>query len=88
VLILLGNMAYGLMLAWVCARTAALGAVQGLRTGLVIGLGVYASMVLMFYAFMNWYTGPLVGVVDVAANTLWSGIMGLVAGAVLLGRKG
>lgn len=87
-LVLVGNVAWGLMLAWVCARTAALGAVPGMVTGAVIGLGVYTSVALMYYAFMNWYHGPLVAVVDVLANTVWTGAMGLVAGAVLAGRKG
>lgn len=87
-LVLLGNLAWGLMLAWVCARTAAQGAMAGMVTGAVLGLGVYTSFALMFYAFMNWYMGPAVAVVDVLANTVWTAAMGLVAGALLARGKG
>jgi hypothetical protein len=86
VLVFAGNLLYGLMLAWVVARGTARGAMDGLLAGTVVGLGVYASMAIMFYAFMNWYTGVEVAVVDVVANTIWSALMGLVAGLVL-GRK-
>jgi hypothetical protein len=85
-LIFLGNLAYAMMLAWLCARTAQRGALPGLVTGAVVGLGVYLSITLMFFAFMHWYQGPAVAVVDVLANTLWSALVGMVAGAVL-GRK-
>ena len=87
-LVFAGNLLYGLMLAWVVARGAARGAMDGLLAGGVVGLGVYGSMTIMFYAFMNWYTGVEVAVVDVVANTIWSALMGLVAGLVLARKAG
>lgn len=86
-LVFLSNLLFGLVLAWVCARSAAHGAIPGLVVGAVVGFGVYASMGLMFLAFMNWYTTMSVAVVEVIANTAWSAAMGAVAGLVLK-RKG
>jgi len=79
----LSNLLYGLILAWICVRSAANGLVPGLVVGAVVGFGVYASMSLMFLAFMNWYTTMSVAVVEVIANTAWSAGMGAVAGIVL-----
>jgi hypothetical protein len=86
--LLLGNVVTGLLVAWVCWRTGDTTAIAGLRTGAILGFLVYASFGLFFYSMMNWYTGITVMVVDVLANTLWTAIIGLVAGLVLgIGKK-
>ncbi|MCB0771428.1 MAG: hypothetical protein KDC00_13590 [Flavobacteriales bacterium] len=82
-LVFVSNLIYGLMLAWLCARSTVQGAVPGLLVGTVVGVGVYLSMALMFLAFLNWYSDMTVAVADVVANTVWSAGMGAVAGLVL-----
>lgn len=84
----LGNVFFGLLLSWAAWRMGATNAMGGLRTGLVIGVLVYASMAMMFYSMWNLYANATAMVVDVLANTAWAGIMGLVAGLVLgMGKK-
>ena len=85
-LVALSNLVFGLMLAWVCDKSSSHSTGSGLIAGAVVGLGVYASMTIMFLAFMNWYTSTSVAMVEILANTAWSALMGAVAGMVL-GRK-
>ena len=82
-LVFLSNLLFGLMLAWVCDRSGSRSAGSGLVVGAIVGFGVYASMSIMFMAFMNWYTGVSVAVVEILANTVWSALMGAAAGLVL-----
>lgn len=82
-LVFLANLLFGLMLAWVCDKSGSRSAGSGFVAGAVVGFGVYASMSIMFLAFMNWYTGMSVAVVEILANTVWSALMGAVAGLVL-----
>ncbi len=84
----LGNLLFGILVAWASWRMGATSAMGGLRVGAVIGALVYASMAMFFYSMWNLYIGSTVMVVDVLANTVWAAVMGLVAGLVLgAGKK-
>jgi hypothetical protein len=80
----LSNILYGVLLAWICLRTAATSVEGGLRTGALVGLLLYASMALFYMSMMNWYANIPVMLVEILANTIWSACMGAVAGAVLV----
>lgn len=84
----LGNLLFGLLVAWACWRMGREDALGGLRTGAVIGLLVYGSMALFFLSMWNLYANNTIVVVDILANTVWTAGMGLVAGFVLgTGKK-
>jgi hypothetical protein len=84
----LGNVVSGLLVAWVCKGMGATNAISGLRTGAILGLLFNFALALSFYSMMNWYANTSVVMVDVLSNTVWMGVVGLVAGAVLgMGKK-
>lgn len=82
-LIFVGNLLFAALVAWSCSRMGATSLVSGFMTGAIIGGLVYASVDVMFMAFMNLYTGTTVVIVDVIANAAWAGCIGAVAAMVL-----
>jgi hypothetical protein len=84
---LLSNILYGVLIAWVCLRSGVTGLAGGAYTGFVLGIVFYTSMALFYMAMMNWYMNIPVMLVEILANTLWSTAMGAAAGIVLGARS-
>lgn len=76
-----GNLAAGILLAWVIQRTASHTLIKGLVTGAVLGFFVSLSVDCMIYATS--YVMSKHGVLlDVIAATLIGGLTGAVLGAM------
>jgi hypothetical protein len=84
----ISNLAWGLLLAWVLSRMNVNNAMGGFMTGATIGLLVAINMDLFFYSMMNWYTDKMIVIVDVLVSAVFHGILGAIAAIVLgMGNK-
>lgn len=87
-LIFVGNLLFAAMVSWACSRMGVNTILGGLVAGGIMGALVYASVDVMFMAFMNLYSNNMVVVVDILANAVWAAIIGAVAGWMLgMGKK-
>lgn len=80
---LVGNLLLGFLLAWLFSRMNVTTFTGGAVDGLIIGLLIYGSMSLYYYAMMNWYTSIAPMLVEILVNGIWMAVMGGVAAAVL-----
>jgi hypothetical protein len=85
--ILLGNITWGYTLTWIYSRFEGKkswsgGAIMGVIIGALYALGLNLS----YYAFWNLYT-PVLQVVDILANAVYSGILGAIVGLMLKTRE-
>ena len=84
---LVGNLLLGFLLAWLFSRMNVTTFAGGAVDGFIIGLLIYGSMSLYYYAMMNWYTSIAPMLVEILVNGIWMAVMGGVAAAVLGMRK-
>ncbi|MCK9400224.1 MAG: hypothetical protein M0Q51_09585 [Bacteroidales bacterium] len=83
VLILLSNLVWGLLFAFVFDTWAGFRTIgRGIVGGIILGLPIMLSFDLYFMAFMNLYSGTLI-IVDVLANTIMAALMGGLIGFIL-----
>ncbi|HVZ55200.1 MAG TPA: hypothetical protein VG870_00960 [Chitinophagaceae bacterium] len=75
----LGNLAWGLLLAYVLNRSGVRSAAGGFTTGLVITLLMMLGVDLLNYATLNLYNQKLLGI-DILLNALMGGVIGAVVG--------
>ena len=80
---LVGNLLLGFLLAWLFSRMNVTTFAGGAVDGFIIGLLIYGSMSLYYYAMMNWYTSIAPMLVEILVNGIWMAVMGGVAAAVL-----
>lgn len=84
-LMFVGQLVLCLLLAFLFQRMGTTDLMGGAMMGAVIGALFYLSVDLSFMAMMNYFSTPMVVVVDVLVNAVWLAGTGAVIG-LMLGR--
>lgn len=81
----LGNLSWGIMIAYILSLSGIKSAAKGFTTGFIVFLLAIAGFDLLFYGTVNLY-GLRITSIDILLNALMGGVSGAVA-ALVLGRK-
>jgi len=78
----LSNLCWGFMMAYVFVIANVNSIMDGAKTGLIVGLLTALAMDLGMYAMSNWFDGLSTAMVDVAATAVMTALGGAVIGFV------
>jgi len=78
----LSNLCWGFMVAYVFAIANVNSAIDGAKTALIVGFLIALGMDLGLYAMSNWFDGLSTAMVDVAATSVMTALGGAVIGFV------
>ena len=85
---IISNLAYGALVAWVVWRGGGATLMSGLMAGAILGGLMSVSMDMFYYSMVNMYSNKMIVCVDVLVNAATTGLTGAVAGQVLgMGAK-
>ena len=81
--LILSNLAYGVLIAYLFSRTGTTGFIGGAKLGAIIGILLSVSIDLGYYSMTTMYTHPSAIVVDIIAYTIYIAIAGAVIAWVM-----
>jgi len=81
--LILSNLAYGVLIAYLFSRTGTTGFIGGAKLGAIIGILLSISIDLGYYSMTTMYTHPSAIVVDIIAYTIYIAIAGAVIAWVM-----
>ena len=76
--LILSNLAYGVLIAYLFSRTGTTGFIGGAKLGAIIGILLSISIDLGYYSMTTMYNNPSAIVVDIIAYTIYIAITGAV----------
>jgi hypothetical protein len=81
--LILSNLAFGFLLAFIFSRTGTTGFVGGAKLGAIIGIFLSLSIDLGYYSMTTMYVRPSAILVDVAAYIIYIALAGAVVAWVM-----
>ena len=81
--LILSNLAFGFLLAFIFSRTGTTGFVGGAKLGAIIGILLSVSIDLGYYSMTTMYVRPSAILVDVAAYIIYIALAGAVVAWVM-----
>ena len=81
--LILSNLAYGFLIAYLFSRTGTTGFIGGAKLGAIIGILLSISIDLGYYSMTTMYVHPSAIVVDIISYTIYIAIAGAVIAWVM-----